>query len=98
MREVHDQGRRVSVISRTTDELREVVAAMAAGRRAAAPVGPPASDPLFSGREAELASLGPLIALGPDGLITPGVLTGMPRPTVLPVYLEQCGESRRRAS
>jgi len=54
------------------------VAATAAGRRADARVRPPASNPLFSGRDAELASLGQVLAPGPDGLVTPVVLTGMP--------------------
>lgn len=92
MREVRDQGTpSAGDFMLTMDELREVVAAAAtaAGRCAEARVRPSASDPLFSGREAELASLGQLIAPGPDGLVTPVVLTGMPQPTALPVYLEQ---------
>ena len=79
MREVRDQGApSVGDFMLTMDELREVVAATAAGRRAEVRVRPPASDPLFSGREAELAGLGQLLAPGPDGLVTPVVLTGMP--------------------
>jgi hypothetical protein len=79
MREVRDRGTpRVSDYTLTMDELRDIVAATAAGRRAEARVRPPASDPLFSGREAELASLGQLLMPGPDGLVTPVALTGMP--------------------
>jgi tetratricopeptide (TPR) repeat protein len=79
MREVRDQGvPSVGDFMLTMDELREVVATTAAGRRAEVRVRPPASDPLFSGRQAELATLGQLLAPGPDGLVTPVVLTGMP--------------------
>jgi hypothetical protein len=79
MREVRDQGApSVEDFMLTMDALREVVAVTATGGRAEVRVRPPASDPLFSGREAELASLGYLLAPGPDGLITPVVLTGMP--------------------
>ena len=79
MREVRDRGApSVLDFMLTMDELREVVAATAAGRRAEVQVRPPASDPLFSGREDELASLGELLAPGPEGLVTPVVLTGMP--------------------
>jgi hypothetical protein len=75
MREVRDQGAAsVGDFMLTIDELREVVAATAAGRRAEARLRPPVSDPLFSGREAELASLRQLLAPGPDGLVTPVVL------------------------
>lgn len=79
MREVRDHGSpSVGDFTLTMNELREVVAAAAAGRRAVVRIRPPASDPLFSGRETELASLGHLLAPGPDGLVTPVVLTGMP--------------------
>lgn len=79
MREVRDQGApSAGDFMLAMDELREVVAATAAGRRAEVRVRPPVSDPLFSGREAELASLGQLLVPGPDGLVTPVVLTGMP--------------------
>jgi len=62
----------------TMDEFRQVVAATAAGRRPEAKIRPPVRDPLFSGREAEAASLGQLLSPGPEGLVTPVVLTGMP--------------------
>jgi tetratricopeptide (TPR) repeat protein len=79
MREVRGQSEpSVGDFVLTMDGLREVVAAAAAGRHADIRVRPPDSDPLFSGREAELASLGRLIAPGADGLVTPVVLTGMP--------------------
>ncbi len=79
MREVRDRAAlSTQDFTLTMDELREVVAATAAGRRPETRVRPPASDPLFSGREAELASLGHLLTPGPDGLVTPVVLTGMP--------------------
>jgi hypothetical protein len=79
MREVRDHGEpSVEDFMLTMDELREVAAATAAGRRAEARVRSPASNPLFTGREAELASLGQLLTPGSDGLITPVVLTGMP--------------------
>jgi hypothetical protein len=78
MREVRDNGAPiVGDFMLTMQELREVVAA-AAGHRLEARVRPPASDPLFSGREAELARLRQLLTPGPDGLVTPVVLTGMP--------------------
>jgi hypothetical protein len=79
MREVRDLGApSVGDFILTMDELREVVSATAAGRHAGARVRPPASDPRFSGRAAELAKLGELLTRGSDGLITPVVLTGMP--------------------
>jgi hypothetical protein len=79
MREVRDHGApSVGDFRLTMDELRGVVTDAAAGRRAEARVRPPASDPLFSGREAELARLGELLTRRPDGLVTPVVLTGMP--------------------
>ncbi|HUZ55355.1 MAG TPA: dsDNA nuclease domain-containing protein [Streptosporangiaceae bacterium] len=78
MREVRDHGAPiVTDYLLTMDELREVVAAATAGRHAEVRVRPPTVDPLFSGRAAELASLGRLLTPGPDGLVTPVVLTGM---------------------
>jgi len=79
MREVRDQSAPgIGDFTLTMDQLREVVAATASGRRTEVRVRPPTSDPLFTGREAELASLGQLLTPGPDGLVTPVVLTGMP--------------------
>lgn len=79
MREVRDQSApSVGDFMLTIDELREVVSAAAAGRHAEVRVRPPTSDPLFSGRRAELASLDQMLAPGPDGMVTPVVLTGMP--------------------
>jgi len=79
MREVRDQGApSAGDFMLTMDELREVVAATAAGQRPEARIRVPTGDPLFSGRSAELSSLGDLLAPGPDGLVTPVVLTGMP--------------------
>ena len=79
MREVRERGEPGAAdFTLTMSVLREVVAAAAVGRLGEARVRPPASDPLFSGREAELASIERLLAPGPDGLIAPVVLTGMP--------------------
>lgn len=79
MREVRERGEPGAAdFTLTMSELREVVAAVAAGRLGEARVRPPVSDPLFSGREAELASIERLLAPGPEGLIAPVVLTGMP--------------------
>lgn len=79
MREVRDrEAPGAADFMLTMSELREIVAAAALGLRGEARVRPPASDPLFSGREAELASIGQLLTPGPEGLTVPVVLTGMP--------------------
>jgi hypothetical protein len=79
MREVRQQGApSIGDYMLTMDDLREVVAATASGRRVEARVRRPVIDPLFSGRDGELVSLGKMLAPRPDGLVTPAVLTGMP--------------------
>jgi tetratricopeptide (TPR) repeat protein len=79
MRAVKNQaGPDVASFLLTIEELREIVIATATGRHAPARARPPADDPLFTGRVAELARLAELLTPRPDGMITPVVLTGMP--------------------
>ena len=62
----------------TMDEFRDIVTATVTGRSVPARARPPADDPLFTGREAELADLARLLIAGQDDMVTPVVLTGMP--------------------
>jgi tetratricopeptide (TPR) repeat protein len=79
MRDVRDQqGQEVANFFLTMDELRGIVTTTAIGRLVPARAHPPADDPLFTGREAELAELANLLTTGADGMVTPVVLTGMP--------------------
>lgn len=79
MRDIRDQGAAsVASFLLTMDELRNIVTATATGLVVPARTRPPADDPLFTGRNAELAELAKLLAARPDGMVTPVVLTGMP--------------------
>lgn len=79
MRDVRDRAApTTSSFLLTIEELREIVLATATGRHAPARARPPADDPLFTGREAELACLAELLTPRRDGTVAPVVLTGMP--------------------
>jgi tetratricopeptide (TPR) repeat protein len=80
MRDVRDQQgqREVANFLLTMDELRDIVTATANGLLVPARARPPADNPLFTGRDAELADLARLLSPGLDGTVTPVVLTGMP--------------------